>query len=277
MLKRFSAKRVSLFVGALAVGSLGACGQGLEPVDELRGAVVENKAAVIGQADFDSYTNAVNIKACTFTIAAGNATFTPSKELSKVLYGDDDVSKHKSTFSVPPISNPSITVDINSFNAEMANTGLTLAGANATLKVAFNGLLKIKVAVPLLGTLPADLQIKSSSLSAALAYDKATARAKVASVTTRFDITTKNCGGFGWCNGIVDSLLKANLATWIEAPLRDALNKALDDDDVTDGLNEGLVLMFNAKEKATPAWSMVANTLELSTGAFRFTAERTVP
>lgn len=275
MLNRLSAKMMPLLVSVVVGSSWVGCG--VEGIDQVQNAVVVTKAAVINQADFDSYTNAVNLKGCSFVIGGGTGTFTPSSQLSQVLYGDSDGSKHKSSFAVPSINAGSATIDISSFEAEMANTGLALAGSNATVKIGFHGVLKVTVTVPIFGKLPADINIKSSSISAALSYDKATERAKVASVSSRFDLQTKNCGGSGWCNGILDGILKPNLSTWIEAPLRDALGKALDSQDVTDALQEGMVIMWNAKDVVTPPWTMQAKTLELSTGAFRFTAERTTP
>lgn len=272
MKRRFSySMMIPAFVGALSCGSLSGCG--VEGVDSVQQAVVETKAATIGQADFDSYTNAVKLKDCKFNIAAGTATFTPSNELAGVLYGDPNGAAHKSTFAVPPITASGATITISTLDADFANTGLSLSGSNANVKLAFKGLLKINVTLPVIGTVKPDIEIKPSNLTTSLTYDKATDRAKVASVKANFTLQTKNCGFLGFCNGIVDSFLKSNLPA-VETALKDALTKALDDQDVSDGLKEGLVIMYNAKDPKTPAWTLVANTLELSTGAFRFTVER---
>ena len=108
MFTRLSAKMMPLLVGVLAGGSWAGCG--VEGVDQVQEAVVVTKAAVINQADFDSYTNAVNLKGCTFVIGGGTGTFTPSSQLSQVLYGDADGSKHKSSFAVPTINAGSATL-----------------------------------------------------------------------------------------------------------------------------------------------------------------------
>ncbi|HNI60503.1 MAG TPA: hypothetical protein PKW11_11205, partial [Pseudomonadota bacterium] len=72
-------------------------------------------------------------------------------------------------------------------------------------------------------------------------------------------------------------ILKSNLATWVETPLKDSLNKALNSADVTDALNEGLTIMYNAKDPKPTKWSMAAGSLDLSGGAFRFNVSRTTP
>lgn len=276
MTKRFSLRMIPLCAGLILSGTLAGCG-GEAEIAELAQELTETKAAQIVQADFDGYTNAVKLKSCTFVVSGGNATFTPSNELSQVLYGDPNGAAHKSTFAVPPITSSAATIDITSLEAEMANTGITLAGSSLAVKLAFHGQLHIVATVPLFGKLPADLVIKSSNLTANLGYDKATARATAQSVKANFSITTKNCGGSGWCNGIIDSILKTNLSAWVETPLKDALNKALNSADVTDGLNEGLTIMYNAKDPKPTKWSMVNGSLELSTGAFRFNVSRTTP
>lgn len=279
MTKRFFAKlfplRMGLLAATLGIGGLaGLAGCGEVEIDSLQQELIETKAAKLDQRDFDTFLDAIKLKNCSFVVAAGTGTFTPSNELSQALYGDPVGSAHKTTFSVPVITSGTNTFEITSLEAEMANTGITLAGANATVKLAFHGVLKISVTVPLLGKLPAEIQIKSSSLSAALSYDKAAERARVASVTTKFDVSTKKCGGSGWCNGLVDGILKSNLASWVEAPLRDALTKALDSDSTTNGLNDLLAAGYNVKDPKTPAWKFVAKSLTLSGGAFNFTVER---
>lgn len=276
MLKRLSLKMVPLCVGILAAGTFVGCG-GEGDIAELQQELTETKAAVIGQSDFDGYTNAVKLKNCTFVVGGGTATFTPSSELSQVLYGDPNGAAHKSTFAVPPIVSSSASITITSLEAEMATTGLTLAGSNATVKLAFHGQLHVIVTVPVFGKLPADIVIRSSNLSTDLAYDKATQRAKAAAVKANFNVSTKNCGGTGWCNGIIDGILKTNLAAWVEAPLRDSFTKALDSASVTTSLEEGLAIMYNAKDPKPTKWTTTPKTLELSTGAFRFNVERTTP
>jgi len=276
MLKRLSMKMVPLCVSIVASATFVGCG-GEADIAELEQQLTETKAGAIGQADFDGYTNAVKLKNCTFVVGGGNATFTPSSELSQVLYGDPNGAAHKSTFAVPPIVSPSATVDITSLEAEMAITGLTLAGSNATVKLAFHGQLHVVVTVPVFGKLPADIVIKSSNLTTDLTYDKATERAKAAAVKANFNISTKNCGGSGWCNGIIDGILKTNLATWVEAPLRDSFTKALNSASVTASLYDGLAIMYNAKDPKPTQWTLAARSLELSTGAFRFSAQRTTP
>lgn len=279
MTNRFFAKLFPLRMGVLAatlgiggLAGLGGCGE--MEIDSLQQEITETKAAKLDQRDFDTFVDTIKLRNCSFVVAAGTGTFTPSNELSSALYGDPVGSAHKTTFSVPPITSGSNSFTITSLEAEMANTGITLSGANATVKLAFHGELHISVAVPIFGKLPADIQIRSSSLSAALTYDKAAERARVASVTTKFDVSTKKCGGSGWCNGLVDGILKANLASWVEAPLKDVLTKALDSDSTTSGLNDLLVAGYNIKDPKTPAWKFVAKSLTLSGGAFNFTVER---
>lgn len=276
MMKRLSLKMIPLLASMLATGTLAGCGEEAE-IAELQQGLTETKAGLIGQADFDGYTNAVKLKNCTFVVSAGTATFTPSSELSQVLYGDPNGAAHKSTFAVPPITSSSASVEITSLEAEFANTGLTLAGANATVKLAFRGQLHVVVTVPVFGKLPADLVISSSNLSTDLTYDKATERAKAAAVRANFNVKTKNCGGSGWCNGIIDGILKSNLKTWVETPLKDSFNSALDKASVTDSLYEGLSLMYNAKDPKPTDWTLVPHSLELSGGAFRFNVSRTTP
>jgi len=276
MLKRFSMKMIPLGVSLLASGTFVGCGNEAD-IAELEQQLTETKAAQIGQADFDGYTNSVKLKNCTFVIGGGNATFTPSSELSQVLYKDPNGAAHKSTFAVPPIVSPQATITITSLEAEMANTGLSLAGSTASVKLAFHGQLHIVATVPFFGKLPADIVIKSSNLTTTLIYDKATARAKAQAVKANFSVSTKNCGGTGWCNGIIDGILKTNLATWVEAPLKDALSKALDSASVTSSLHDGLTIMYNAKDPKPTPWAMTAGSLELSTGAFRFNVSRTTP
>ena len=276
MTKRFSLRMIPLCAGLLVSGTFAGCGGEVE-IAELEQQLTETKAAQIVQADFDGYTNAVKLKNCTFVVAGGTATFTPSNELSQVLYGDPNGAAHKSSFAVPPITSSAATITITSMEAEMANTGITLAGTTLSVKFGFHGQFHIVATVPVFGKLPADLVIKSSNLTANLGYDKATARANAQSVKANFSITTKNCGGTGWCNGIIDSILKSNLATWVETPLKDSLNKALNSADVTDALNEGLTIMYNAKDPKPTKWSMAAGSLDLSGGAFRFNVSRTTP
>jgi hypothetical protein len=278
MSRRFFSKMAPLVLlcGIFSSAVLVGCG----PADELgalRQEVHETKAAVLNQTDFNSFLSAVNLRGCTFLITGGTGTFTPSSELSQALYGDPNGSAHKLTFTVPPISSSGASIEITTLEAEMANTGITLSGSTATIKLAFHGTLKVSVTVPIFGKLKADIQIRSSSISFALTYDKANDRLQVASVTSKIDAVTKNCGGTGWCNGIFDGVLKTNLASWIETPLRDALNKAFEDPDTTAGFQDLLLVMYNRKDPKTPPWTLVAKTMELSTGAFRFNVERDAP
>ena len=130
MMKRFALPMIPLCASLLAFGTLAGCGEQPE-IAELSQQLTETKAGLIGQTDFDGYTNAVNLKSCTFVIAAGTGTFTPSSELSQVLYGDPNGAAHKSSFAVPPIVSPAATIDITKLEADMASTGLTLLGSTA--------------------------------------------------------------------------------------------------------------------------------------------------
>ena len=159
----------------------------------------------------------------------------------------------------------------------MANTGVTLSGSTATVKLAFHGLLKVQLTVPVFGKLKADINIRSSSISIALIYDKAKDLVQVSAVTSKIDAKTEKCGGSGWCNGIVDGVLKTNLAGWIETPLKDALTDLFADPATTAGFQDLLMVMYNRKDPKTPPWTYVQKTMELSTGAFRFSVERDAP
>ena len=275
MRNRFSPKMSPLLVGAFSSLMLAACGGA--DVDQLQEEVVVTKAATLNQHDFDTFLGGIKLSSCTFAVAAGTGTFTPSSELSQVLYGDPNGSAHKLTFPVPTITSPTATVDITSLEAEMANTGITLSGVNAGVKVAFHGMLHVSVTVPVFGKLPADIQIKSSSLTVNLVYDKVAERAKAGSVVAKFDIKTQKCGGSGWCNGIVDSLLKSNLSTMIETPLRDAVTKGLDSASATDGLYELIGAAYNLKDKQATPWTADAHSLSLAASQFSFNASRTTP
>ena len=269
------AKAAPVLMGVLSACLLSACGS--DEVGQLREPLTETKAAQINQRDIDSFLTSIKLKNCTFVAGGGSGTFTPSSELSQVLYGDPNGSAHKLTFPIPTISSPSATIDITSLEAEMATTGIALSGANANVNVSFHGLLKVSVTVPIFGKLPAEILIRSSSLTVALSYDKATERAKASSVTSKFDVKTQKCGGSGWCNGIVDGILKSNLATWVEAPLRDAVTKGLDSDSATEGVQDLVIAMYNIKDHQATPWTMDAHTLSLAAGAFSFSATRTVP
>lgn len=277
MLKRFTAKIAPLTL-ALGIGgalvALGLPGCGSEDVDSVQQQLLETKAATVVQADFNSFLTAVNLKSCTFVIAGGTGTFTPSSELSQVLYGDPNGSAHKLSFSVPPIGSGGATIDITSFEAEMATTGITLSGANATVKLAFHGQLHVNASIPIFGKVAADVQIKSSSISIVLGYDAAAERVRVTSVTSKIVHTTKNCGGSGWCNGIVDGILNSNLDSWINAPLQSTLNDAFDNDGTAQDLQDLLTIMYNRKDPSTPAWTMVPHTLSLASSAFKFNVQR---
>ena len=274
MLNRFS-KMSPVLVGALSTWMLTACGT--PEVDQLQEEVVVTKAATLNQHDFDGFLAGIKLSSCTFSVAAGTGTFTPSSELSKVLYGDPNGAAHKLSFPVPTISSPTATVDITSLDAEMANTGITLSGANAIVKVSFHGTLHVSVTVPVFGKLPADIQIKSSSISVNLAYDSVTERAKASSATAKFDIKTSKCGGSGWCNGIVDSLLKSNLPTLVEAPLRDAVTKGLDSASSTAGLYDLIGAAYNLKDAQPTPWTADDHSLKLAASQFSFNASRTTP
>lgn len=283
MTHRFSARFMAQFsakVAPVLVSVCSACvisGCGSDDISQLTEPLTETKAGQINQSDINSFQTGIKLSNCSFVVGGGNGTFTPSSELSQVLYGDPNGAAHKLTFPVPTITSPSATVDITSLEAEMAATGITLSGANANVKVSFHGLLHVSVTVPVFGKLPADIQIKSSSLTVALSYDKATERAKASSVTSKFDIKTQKCGGTGWCNGLVDGLLKSNLATWVEAPLRDAVTKGLDSASATDGVYELVGAMYNIKDHQATAWTVDAHSLGLAASAFSFNATRTVP
>ena len=268
-------KTAPVLMGVLSACLLSACGS--DELGQLREPLTETKAAQINQHDIDGFLTSIKLKNCTFVVGGGTGTFTPSSELSQVLYGDPNGSAHKLSFPVPTITSPSATVDITSLEAEMATTGIALSGANANVNVSFHGLLHVSVTVPVFGKLPADILIRSSSLTVALSYDKATERAKSSAVTSRFDLKTQKCGGSGWCNGIVDGILKTNLATWVEAPLRDAVTKGLDSASATQDLQDLVTTMYNIKDPQATPWTMDAHTLGLSAGAFSFNASRTVP
>jgi hypothetical protein len=275
MFNRFSTKMAPALMGVLSAWMLTGCGG--EEVAQLEESVTVTKAATLNQHDFDTFLSGIKLSSCTFGIAAGTGTFTPSSELSQVLYGDPNGNAHKLTFPVPTISTPQATVDITSLDAEMANTGITLSGTTANVHLSFHGMLHVSVTVPIFGKLPADIQIKSSSIALNLGYDAVTERAKATSVVTKFDIKTQKCGGSGWCNGIVDSLLKTNLPTLIEGPLRDAVTKGLDSASATQGLDELLAAAYNVKDHAATPWTMVAHSLKLAASQFSFNAERTGP
>jgi hypothetical protein len=168
-------------------------------------------------------------------------------------------------------------VDLNSFEAEMANTGITLSGGNANVKVAFHGLLKVAATVPVFGKITADVTFRSSSLTVGLAYDTATERAKASAATTKFDIKVSKCGFLGICNGAVEAILKSQLPTLIEGPLRDGVTKGLDSDGATDGLYDLLGAAYNLKDVQPTPWTAEAHTLSLAASQFAFTASRTTP
>lgn len=277
MLKRFTAKIAPLTLALGIGGALGALalpGCGSAEVDSLQQQLTETKAATIVQADFNSFLTAVNLKSCTFVIAGGTGTFTPSNELAQILYGDPNGSAHKSSFSVPPLGSGGATIDITSFEAEMATTGITLSGSGATVKLAFHGQLHVNASIPVFGKVAADVQIKSSSISIVLGYDTAAERVRVTSVTSKIVHTTKNCGGSGWCNGIVDGILKSNLDAWISAPLQSTLDDAFDSDEMTEDFQGLLTIMYNRKDPKTPAWTMVPHTLSLASSTFKFNVQR---
>src|SRR5262245_61301722 len=94
MLRRFFPKmaKVAFLCGVFSSAIVGGCGP-QEDVDTLAQEVHTTKAAVLNQTDFNSFLTAVNFKGCTFVIASGTGTFTPSSELSQALYGDPDGSK----------------------------------------------------------------------------------------------------------------------------------------------------------------------------------------
>lgn len=276
MMKRLFAKAAPLAMGVWTLAAVpmlwNGCGgdEYASQLDEL----TETKAAQINQADLNKFTDSIKLKNCTFSVAGGTGTFTPSNELAGVLYGDPNGAAHKSTFAVPVITTPDATFEIKTLDADMVNTGVTLSGTNLTVKLAFKALLHFSVKAGGLGTLPADIEVRPSSLAVALSYDTATERAKVASVTATIDTKTKNCGGSGWCNGIVDGILKSNLKKWIEPPLRDALAKALDSASVTSALYDGMGIMYNLKDPKATKWTTVAHSLTLTGGAFNFKVER---
>ena len=283
MTHRFSARfmaQLSAKVAPVLVSVCSACvisGCGSDDISQLTEPLTESKAGQINQTDIASSQTGIKLSSCTFAVGGGNGTFTPSSELSSVLYGDPNGAAHKLTFPVPTISSPTATVDITSLEAEMASTGITLSGANANVKVSFHGLLKVSVTVPVFGKLPADILIRSSSITVGLSYDKATERAAASSVTSKFDIKTQKCGGSGWCNGLVDGILKTNLATWVEAPLRDAGTQGLDRAPRTEGLYDLVGAMYNIKDHQATPWTVDAHSLSLAASAFSFSASRTTP
>ena len=274
MMRRFFSKVTPavLLCGVFSSAALTGCGMEDE-LGSLSQEVHTTKSATLNQADFTSFTNAVNLKGCTFSIAGGNGAFTPSNELAAAIWGDPNGAAHKQTFAVPPISSSSASIDITSLDAEMNNTGFTVAGSTTTVKVAFHGLLKVGITVPVFGKLNADITINSSNIAVGLTYDKTNDRVQVASVTATISEKTKNCGGSGWCNGIFDSVLKSNLAGWIQDPLKDALNDVFADPAATAEFQDLLLIMYNRKDPSTPAWTLVPKTMDLSSGAFHFTVE----
>jgi hypothetical protein len=219
----------------------------------------------------DTYTSDVKLSNCTFVDAAGTATFTPSNELSQVLYGDSNGANHKTTFAVPPITSGGATITITSLKVEMASTGVTLTGSNADVKVSFDGMLHATIPVPVVGKVNTDIQINSSSVTAILVYNTMTELASASSVTSSFNVQAKNCGL--WC-GAINNVLKTNLSTWVNAPLAAAITKGLGTAGATTDLDNALVAAYNAKDHQATPWTMVAHTLNLSSGAFNFTAQR---
>jgi hypothetical protein len=269
MLNRYSAKMSPVLVGALSTWMLTACGA--PEVDQIEEKVTVSKAAVLNQHDFDGFLTGINLKSCSFSIAGGTGQFTPSNELSKVLYGDSNGAAHKKTFAVPVISSSSFSVTITSLNAEMASTGISLSGNNANVKVAFDGLLHASIKVPIIGNVSTDLKINPSSITVALIYDKTAERAKVGSVVSALDTKAQKCGGFlGLCNGAVDSYLKTNLPALINGPLADVITDALDSADATDGLYTAIGAAYNLKDPSTPAWTVDAHSLSLASSQFSF-------
>lgn len=268
--------RVSLFfafMGLLSGGALLGCGG--EETDSLQEQLIETKAVSLKQTDFDTYLSTVKLGDCTFVVAGGVGTFTPSSELSKALYGDPNGSAHKTTFAVPPTDTSTATVEVTSLVGDMAQTKVTLSGANATVLFAFHGQVHVDLKAPILGKLvSADVEFKPSNASIVFNYNMATERVQVSSVTSHIVHATKNCGGSGWCNGIFDTLLTTTLPLLVDAPLRDALNKSFDNATTTQDLDNLLVAMYNAKDKKTPAWTMVPHSLSLASGAFNFTVQR---
>lgn len=274
MLNRFSAKMSPVLVGALSTWMLTACGT--PEVDQLQEQVVVTKAATLNQTDVNNLVGGIKLTSCSFVIAAGTGTFTPSSELSQILYGDPNGNAHKLTFPVPTINSPTATVDITSLAVDMTKTGITLSGANANVGLAFSATLHVSVTVVGL-KVPADIQIKPSSLTVSLGYDKTTERAKASAVTAKFDIKTTKCGGSGWCNGLVDALLKSNLPAMLETPLKDAVTKGLDSASATEGLYDLMSAAYNLKDAQPTAWTADPHTLGLAASQFSFNASRTTP
>lgn len=274
MMNRFSAKMVPLMAGMLSSWLYTGCGGQDIAQTEQEEVTTTTTAAQINQTDINNFTNDIKLSSCTFVVAAGTATFTPSSQLSQVLYGDPNGNAHKTTFAVPPISSGGATITVTSLNAEMASTGITLSGSNATVKVSFDGMLHATIPVPVFGKVSTDIQINSSSVSVALVYNSMTELASSSGVTSNFNVAAKNCGGSGWCNGIVNNVLKTNLNNWVDTPLQNAITKALDSASATAKLDSGLVAAYNLKNKQATPWTMVPHTLTLASGAFNFTAQR---
>lgn len=234
-------------------------------------------AAQINQHDVDSFTNAINLTGCTFVVAAEAATFTPSAELSQMIYGDPNGRAHKLGFSVPKLASGGASIVINNLQVELANTGLTLSGSTATVQLGFDGLLHASFPVPVIGQVNTDIRINSSRIAVALIYDPMTERARASDVSSSFDIEVKNCGILGFCNSIVENYLKTHLASMVEAPLRDVLTKALDSAEATARLDGLVIAGYNRKDQQATPWTMVPSTLNIAADAVNFTAERMTP
>jgi hypothetical protein len=230
-------------------------------------------AAAIDQHDIDAFTSAVKFNHCRFVVTPGVATFTPSNELAQLLFGDPHGDAHKQSFVVPPIGG-SASITITALQAEMAGTGLTLADSTATAKLSFDGLLHARIPAPIVGSVSSDIQVSSSSISVAFTYDAASARFQVAGVSSHLSAQAKNCGLLGWCNGIVNSVLRTGLSPAVEGLLRHAVMGALNSADATARLDELLAAGYNLKDPQQTPWTLVADTLNLGGGAFTFTAQR---
>ncbi len=271
MKKSFSTKVATYLLGLFATGWLVGCGSDDELVATREQSLAVSKAASINQSDVDHFISDIKLRDSTLIITNGAGVFTPSSELSEALYGDPDGNAHRSEFTVPPMENDSGTVEVVSLEVEPGPSGVSLSGNNATVRVFLHGLLHATIKTSAFGDLPADIQIRSSSISPVFIYDQPSARLKVTKVTSNIDFTVRNCGGSGWCNSLVSIVLRSKLAPSVNAAAQEGLNAFFDDPQRTQDFQDILIAMYNRKDPADPAWTMYPATLTLVRSMFQFT------
>ena len=268
-------KRLPLFWGLFSAWMYADCGGQDATPDTPEG--VLTAAARLDQNDIDGFMKTVNFGGSSFGVASGMAVFTPSSELSQLFYGDPSGSAHALSFAVPTLNSGGASILLTNLKAELANSGVSLLGSTATVRLGFDGILHASLPVPIIGTVNTDIQVNPSSVAVVLSYDTLRERLLPSSVSSHLDVHAQNCGSSGWCNGVVDTFLKSKLGSMVEAPLRDAIGKSLDSADVTTRLENLLTAGYNLKDHQASPWTMVKKTLNLDSGAFNFTAERPGP